>query len=123
MIKFDSTTSTEKSQLTKELLNSIANHLSGRKDCKGVNYVVTIHHPHSTLTIVPNIQVLPNRYRRCERDKVSVLVHVIQEHMTELFVGFDSQMNLVVESDMLVPGTYVYESSIDGKRRRWNRLK
>lgn len=111
----------EKSLLTKQLLQKIANHLSGRKDCKGVNYVVTIHSEEKSVEFYPSTQVFPNRYRRCERDKVSIVSHVIQEHLPELLIGFDTQLNLLVDTDKLVPGTYIYESSIDNRRRRWTR--
>lgn len=121
-MKIDSTITPEKSLLTKDVLNTIAKHLAGRPDCKNLNYLVTIgpeEVPDCIIFEPVRIRVLPNRYKRHESDKVSVLTHVIRDHFPDLYKGPDGQFNVKADTDKLVKGVYVYESSIDHKRRRW----
>lgn len=115
-------TTKECTELTKELLNLVASHLSSRSDCKGVNYIVSIEEDDS-ITFSPPIKVFPNRYRRCERDKVNVIAHVVQEHIPELFIDVHNDMRTLVDTTCLIRGVYEYQSSIDKKRRRWVRTK
>lgn len=119
-------TEVEKSALTKELLMSIAEHLSGREDCKGIEYTVSIGMSKRDIrhiTMKPRKQVFPNRYKRCKADKLPVINHVIQEHFVELYGGADAKMNPIVYTDNLVKGIYQYQLSVDKKQRRWVRLK
>lgn len=113
------------SDLTKRVLKCISDHLSGRNDCKGVNYSVTIgtEYFEELMIFEPvRIMVFPNRYRRHESDKVSVISHVIQEHFPELYKGTNGMFNINADTSKLVKGVYVYESSVDNKRRRWVRV-
>lgn len=90
---------------TEILLLSISRRLAAREDCKGVNYEVDISE--GQITMVPEIQIFPNRYSRKESDKVSVLSYVM------LLMGS--------RTDELVHGTYIYKSSIDNRKRQWFR--
>lgn len=125
-MKIDDTITPEKSILTRDILNSVSKHLAGRKDCKGINYTVTIgtETVEDCMIFEPvRIRVFPNRYKRQESDKVSVISHVMQEHFPDLYQGPDGMFNVKVDTSKLVKGTYVYESSVDNKRRRWVRIE
>lgn len=115
----------EKTTLTKDMLHCISSHLSGRQDCKGVEYAVTIgHETFDDLVVLEPVKfVFPNRYRRCERDRIPVVSHVVKEHFPELYINTDSMYGTHIDTSKLVKGVYVYQSSIDSKRRRWVRVK
>lgn len=110
---------------TKQLLHSIASHLSSRVECRGVRYIVTIGVDDSHLVSFGpvDVKVYPNRYRRCERDKVTILSHVLREHFPELVLSADRDGNIVVDTSKLISGVYEYQASIDNKRRRWVRSR
>lgn len=95
-------------QQTEFLLKSIASRLSGREDCRKVPYKVTIDH--NGVSMIPLVYVFPNRYKRKEADKVDIVsfIHSTKMH-SALLDGF-------------VFGTYEYELSADGTRRRWRKL-
>ena len=93
---------------TMELLNYISSRLSGRDDCKNVNYIVTIDH--TGIRMSPMVNVYPNRYRRHESDKLDVISYI---HMYKMPDALTSDF---------VFGTYQYQSSFDNKRRRWTRI-
>ena len=115
----------EKAKLTKDILYSVSKHLSGRVDCRGVEYAVTIGHEtfDDLVTLEPVKFVFPTRYRRCERDKVPVMSHVIKEHFPSLYNNTDGMYGTHIDTSKLVKGVYVYQSSVDSKRRRWVRVK
>ena len=118
-------TEVEKSKKTEQFLRCIAQHLSSRRDCRGIRYTVTLGCPvdKRRVTFEPVRLVCPNRYRRCERDKVNIITHVIKEHFPELQLQESDTDIVYVNTAKLVPGVYVYELSIDKKRRRWARIK
>lgn len=97
--------STEAVRNTEILLLTISRRLAGREECRGVNYEVTISK--GQITMVPEIEIFPNRYSKKESDKVSVLSYVM--------------MLMGSRTDELVHGTYIYKSSIDRKKRQWFR--
>ena len=115
----------EKTTLTKQVLKCIADHLSGRYDCRGIEYTVTIGTDVNTQFIAfePTRFVFPNRYKRCETDKINIMFHVIREHFPQLYVDTDSMFGTYVDTSKLIKGVYVYQSSVDNKRRRWKRIK
>lgn len=93
---------------TEFLLKSIASRLSGREDCQKVRYRVYIDH--NGVRMDPLIKVFPNRYRRKETDKIDIVSFIHQHRMKgALLSGF-------------VFGTYEYQLSIDGKRRKWRKV-
>lgn len=115
----------EKSKTTEKFLKCIAQHLSSRGDCRGIRYTVTLGCPvdKRIVTFEPIRLVFPNRYRRCGRDKVNIITHVIKEHFSELQIQETDTDIVYVDTDKMVTGVYVYELSIDKKRRRWTRIK
>ena len=98
------------SENTYKLLYLISKHLSGRQDCKRVQYVVTISQS-KEVNMDPIIYVFPNVYNRKDTDKKSLIHHIHDYHD--------------VEFDKLVEGKYMYQlSEIGGKvRRRWTNLE
>lgn len=112
-----------RTERTKDILNLISSHLSGRTDCRGVNYVLTINQDNNIIQLEPNILVFPDVHRRKEIDKTSVVKHILVEHVPYLFSEVDSKGNSLISSEWVIPGTYVYQSSYDNKRRKWVRIK
>lgn len=93
---------------TEFLLKSISSRLSGREDCRGVKYKVTIDH--NGVTMDPLIYVYKNRYSRKEVDKLDIVSFVHQYRMRGALLS-----NFVF-------GTYEYELSSEGKKRRWRKI-
>lgn len=94
-------------QQTEFLLKAIADRLSGRDDCRKVCYKVKINHQGVVMT--PHVEVFPNRYHRQESDKIDIVSYVHQYKMPNAMLsGF-------------VFGTYEYQLSVDGKRRKWRK--
>lgn len=98
-------TEQDKSIVTQELLKAISQRLSGRSDCKGVNYVVKIDYRGVSMT--PHIFVFPNRYQRREVDKLDVVSYIHSKKFSN------------IRLDDLVEGTYIYTSTFDNTRRKW----
>lgn len=96
-------------QQTEYLLKTLASRLSGREDCRKVKYTVTIDC--DGVRMSPIVYVYPNRYTRREGDKLDIISFIHQYRMNNtLLSGF-------------VFGTYEYQLSADGKRRRWRKIK
>lgn len=111
-------------QLTMSVLLSISQHLSTRTQCKDVNYEVTIRS--GRISFYPDVKVFPNVHRRKQSDKETIIEHVLRYHYDNELVlptGIvtDTGGEYLINTDKLVPGHYVYRSSIDGKRRKWFR--
>lgn len=107
----------------------ISAHLSTRSDCKDVNYHVTI--TENTISFEPDVKVFPNTHNRKPTDKMSILEHILRYHIDSLVPEDKEEMRdsqgryyitrCKITNCKLFPGTYVYRSSIDGKRRKWFR--
>ncbi len=93
---------------TEFLLKSISSRLSGREDCKGVEYEVIINH--NGVSMIPLVYVYKNRYRRKDTDKLDVVSFVHQYKMRGALLS-----NFIF-------GTYRYELSLEGKRRKWRKV-
>lgn len=98
--------------ITKEFLLGLSKRLSSRKDCRQVEYEVTIDE--NGVVFKPGVEVFKNRYQRSECDKVPVqdmvLSNLVNNYMSDWIKSY------------LVPGTYVYKLSFDKKRRQWIKL-
>lgn len=133
-------TEAEKSKLTQKFLQCIAQHLSGRADCKGTTYRIAIGVWDSVLLppcismfeeelgenrvlFSPNVMVFPDRYRRKETDKVSVVYHVAAAHFDRMLLSYQEDGCTFIETSGLVKGVYEYQSSVDKKKRRWVRIE
>lgn len=133
-------TEVEKSKLTQQFLQCIAQHLSGRPDCKGVTYRIVIGVYDSVLVppcismfeeelaenrvlFSPNVMVFPDRYRRKETDKVNVVYHVAANHFDKMLLTYQEDGCTFIDTANLVKGVYEYQPSVDNKKRRWVRLE
>lgn len=93
---------------TEFLLNSISTRLSGREDCKGLQYKVTINH--NGVSMIPYVEIFPNRYNRKEGDKIDIISWV---HLYKM-------RNALLSN--FVFGVYEYQLSAEGKQRRWRKV-
>lgn len=111
-----------KYELTKKFLYCISRHLSSRADCSKLNYSVTIGH--SCIYFQPPIQVCPSTHVRKRQARESILEHVVVRHFhKQVYDGVDNYGNVKIRSEVLLPGVYSYESSVDNKRRRWQKVR
>lgn len=93
---------------TEFLLKSISTRLSGREDCKQLEYVVTINE--NGVHMNPLVQVFPNRYQRKEKDKIDIVSYVHQYKMPN------------ARLDGFVFGKYKYQLSADKTQRKWRKM-
>lgn len=96
------------SHQTEFLLKAIARRLSGREDCKKLTYRVKIDH--NGVRMEPLVFVWPNRYNRRDADKLDIVSFVHKKWMKGAKL-----------SDFVF-GTYEYQLSVDGKKRRWRKV-
>jgi len=92
---------------TEDFLKLVAYRLSGRDDMKHVNYRVKISKKGS-VCMDPVVMIFPNRYRRKEADKIDIISYILA---------------MMISDRDFVPGEYVYQSSVNNKRRRWIKVK
>lgn len=133
-------TEPDKSKLTQKFLQCIAQHLSSRRECKGVSYRISIGvhdsmlYPHEVsmfekelsnkrVLFHPNTYVFPNQYHRKDTDKVNVVYHVASSHFGDMILSYQEDGCTYVDTDKLVRGVYEYQPSIDNKKRRWVRVE
>lgn len=123
------------SQRTQQFLQHVSRRLSGRIDCKKVEFRVGIgcRFPGADKITAP--QILDSRYiffsppinvykdlhHRKELDLRNIVDHVIQEYYDNLILGYDLLGNLIVDTSKFIIGVYDYQLSIDQKRRKWMR--
>lgn len=109
-------------QLTKKVLKSISHHLSGREDCRGIEYAVSIYQDEKSgddiVEVSPFINVFPNTFHRKETDKRGIAYHVIRIHFPEIY-SQSSTTVVQVKHNLLVPGRYVYKRYKLTRRRKW----
>lgn len=94
--------------LTYDLLHGISTKLSGRHDCRHIEYHVTIFDGH--IVMFPIIYVFPDPHHRRDHDKCDVVDYVLHNMHSK----FDFS-----ESNDLVDGTYLYQLSTKGNVRKW----
>lgn len=107
---------------TKSLMNFIALRLSGRDDCKGLNYVLTISDSSSFqhVSFEPDVVVYPDRYHKKDTDKTQVILQILNNHFSEYTTKTEDGC-VFVNRDTFVCGKYEYVSSFNNKRRKWIR--
>lgn len=126
------------SETTVEFLHSISNHLSGRKSCRGIEYVVCIGMDDDSqlrqldladvstrenkIFFYPDRFVFPDTFHRQQSDKKDIITHVLIEHFDNIFAGYD-YTRPCFKVGSLIPGVYKYVLSFDKKRRQWVRVK
>ena len=114
-------TEAEKSKTTEHFLRLIAQHLSSRVDCKGIEYVVKMG---DDVCMCPPKYVYTDRHHRSCADSKPVAEHVLRYHMPEIFIKKSiNNMEVLVDKDKIIPGTYKYQMSFDKKKRRWIKIQ
>lgn len=115
----------EKSLLTKNVLKCISFHLSSRKDCKDIEYIITISKSCQDTDVIkmsPYITVFPDIHNRKNSDKRGVAYHVIFNHFPEIFI--DANFAIVrIQKHSLVYGTYIYKKFKFTNRRKWRKIE
>lgn len=110
-----------RSERTRRFLLCISRHLSSRKECRKKNYTVLICP--DAVFFDPYIKVYPSRYHRKKESSVGIIEHVVLGHFYHsVYSHTDDSGTIFVQKDSLVPGRYIYQSSLDNKRRRWNKI-
>lgn len=123
--------------LTVAVLRSIAQHLSGRQSCRGIEYTVCIgmtdtSHAHGTSSTIsdttilfyPERSVFPDRFHRQKSDLQDIINHVLKIHFNETVYDHDDPSGRACfRTSSLVSGVYQYILSVDGRRRQWVRIK
>lgn len=92
---------------TAELLQKISRRLSGRTDCKDVEFKVVINDD-SRVSLMPLTYVFPDTHHRAQVDKLLITDYIMQQ----------------LSSCKLSAGTYKYQkvNTSSRKRRRWVKL-
>lgn len=120
---------------TRQLLRYVARRLSGREDCKKIQFRIGIgiRPPESqkiTESVIsdsayiffyPMTYVYTDVYHRKDIDYHSIEDHIIRKYYPELILGYDNFGNIRVDTSKFVRGVYEYQLSMNGKRRRWVR--
>lgn len=128
------------SQRTQQYLKTLAERLSGRPDCKYVQFKVGIGHavvpgqPGDELIpeqdyskyvfFSPNLTAYRDMHHRSDTDVFRIQELVIRKYFPELILGEDQYGRFQVDTSKLVLGVYEYQMATGGtsKRRRWVRI-
>lgn len=103
-------------QNTRDLLSSIATHLSSKNCCRHRTYVVIV--TDTTVTFDSNANLC--RSRGDHKSAEPAIWHIMRNHFSSrVFHSLIDAATVSISSDSLVPGTYEYKSSVGGKQRRW----
>ena len=95
---------------TEKFLKQISAHLSGREDCRQVEFEVDIQTYFDAVQVVsirPEVSVYPDRKHRRVQDKLGVVEHILSFHNDDY---------------ALENGKYIYKLSMDKKRRKWMKI-
>lgn len=94
------------SKCTYDFLKQLSLHMSSRKNCKNVEYVVCIND--GDIQVDPCIFCYNDRYHRSDRDRLRVDEHILKYH---------------IQNSVLVDGVYKYAFSVSKKSRHWIKIK
>lgn len=120
-LKYDGT-------MTKKILSLLSQHLSSRTDLKRTEYTITVRHdPNSEDDIVeisPKILVFPNVHDKQQKDKRTIVYHIMKVHFPEaLVISKNSEYGDVhIHRGIMTEGTYSYCYKPNYIRRRWFRI-
>ena len=123
---------------TQTFLRQVARRLSGRSDCKQIEFLIgigyelptyfTSQHQEVDLKVSNHIMFQPDTFvyrdlhHRSDVDRYRVVDLILKNYFSELILGRDDSGNLNIDISKLVRGVYKYQKSYDGKRRRWVRM-
>lgn len=124
------------SQRTQQFLRHLTRRLSGREDCKQVEFKIGIGVRFLESTKItapkiddsryiffePHINVYKDMYHRKDIDLRNIVDHIIQKYYSELILGWDTLGNTLIDTSEFVQGVYKYQLSVTGNRRRWVRV-
>lgn len=131
-------------QPTMDLLTRVSTRLSGRADCKKLEYCICISEltvsasnsdahryypvgmvglPIVIIVLYPDVAVYPDNHHRKASDKQSLLMHLFNTYFSDVSTMTDTYGNIVTTSGIFVPGNYVYTRSISGKYRHWMNME
>ena len=94
--------------LTYDLLHGISTKLSGRHDCRHIEYTVKISD--GIISMTPLKLVYPDSHHRKSSDRCDVIDYVLYDMHTKF---------IFKESKDLVDGEYVYRLSASRNMRKW----
>lgn len=126
-------TNTYRTQL---FLRQLTRRLSGRQDCKHVEFKIGIgvRFPESTkltspkiddsryIFFEPHINVYRDNHHRKAIDLRDVVDLIVQNYYSDLIIGWDTLGNTLVDTSQFVQGVYQYKLSVTKHKRRWIRL-
>ena len=117
LIRFDISKYTHQQiQNTRDVLNSIAYHLSSKSACRQCVYTIVI----SDVDIHFDIGVRLCRVKGDPKSAEPVIWHIVGQHFTSsIFRSIVNNTTVGVIPNTLVPGVYVYKNSVGNKQRRW----
>ena len=112
-------------KLTTKLLRHISGRLASRDDCRKTEYIVHIDLRGETNIIYmdQDIYVYPSLQMRTEEFRRTIIEHVLKTYMhPNIYQGQLNDESKYVTIPVFQIGTYKYQLSVDGKRRKWTRI-
>lgn len=123
------------SRNTQQFLRYLSRRLSGREDCKKVEFIVGIGFKlddegkicppgvldPSYISFCPKVDVYRDKHHRKEIDLNNIVDHIVKKYYSDLILGYDLMGKTLIDTSKFLKGVYQYQLSIDGKRRRWVR--
>lgn len=111
---------------TVQLLSAVAERLSGRQNCRQVEYVVyvgTMDGFENQIIFYPYREVYPDIHHRQKTDLRDIVDHVVRTKFADtVYAQHDAYGHICFLEGSLTRGTYKYELSVDKKKRRWTRI-
>ena len=121
---------------TQKFLRLIAKRLSGREDCRQIQYEIGIGCMISATDVIlpkeltekyivfkPDVYTYRDNHHRKDIDHFRVTDWIITKYFPELVQGRDEYGQLLVDTSQFVRGVYQYQLSFNGARRRWVKRK
>lgn len=103
----------KQSILTDNFLRSVARRLSGRGDCRLLEYNITIQpydDENDELIMNPWIWVYPDRHHRKDSYKQNIIPFIVSRYFQEdIILQISPNGSLLIPKDTLVDGSYRYK--------------
>lgn len=124
---------------TVEFLRAISDRLSGRKNCRKIEYTVCIGMDDDSVDrqlhlsdtedmsnkvyFYPERVVYPDRFHRQKSDLTEIVYHILKTRFKDTVYDCDQFDRPCFKQGSLTPGIYKYILSFDKRRRQWVRVK